>query len=250
MNMKVVHTHQSLQLRVEDFFDSSEERKKTRAFINALVEQTQAWIFGGMVRDIGLYGPDGFTSDIDLVIDWSHQNLTKALSALHIHQFTINKLGGLRFHYNGLDFDIWCIQDTWAFKNQKVKYENSDSLLKTTLMSWDSVLYDVKRKKVISTESYLQDLQRRRLELVLQETPNELGSVIRILRTIYNKQVEILGPQICDYLLHALRIHSCELLRQYEYSRYQKYSFSEGELQLLKENLLHAKSGRDTKIRL
>lgn len=66
-------------------------------------------------------------------------------------------------------------------------------------MSWDSILYDVKKKHLISPDNYLHDLHHRRLELVLQKTPNEVGSVIKILRTIYNKRVQITGPQLTDF---------------------------------------------------
>lgn len=248
MNMKVVSSHQRLKLRIEDFFEISEERKQARALIDALAEHSHAWIFGGMIRDIGLYGRGGFTSDIDLVIERSQEDLINALKTLEIHQFSVNRLGGIRFHYMSLDFDIWSIQDTWAFRNRIVKFEDTHSLLKTTLMSWDSVLYDVRNKHVISPENYLHDLHRRRLELVLQVTPNEMGSVIKILRTIYNKQVKFLGPQISNYLQQALKSYSYESLRHYEYDSYRQSSFSEDQLQTLVEALLHTRSGNDTKI--
>lgn len=80
-----------------------------------------------------------------------------------------------------------------AFKNRIVEFKDTYSLLNTTLMSWDSILYDVKKKHLISPDNYLHDLHHRRLELVLQKTPNEVGSVIKILRTIYNKRVQIPG---------------------------------------------------------
>ena len=250
MNMKVVSSHQRLKLRIEDFFDISEERKQARALIDALAKQSHAWIFGGMIRDIGLFGRGGFTSDIDLVIDLSREDLIDALKTLNIDRFCVNKLGGIRFHYKSLDFDIWSINDTWAFKNQIVEFKDSSSLLNTTLMSWDSILYDVKNRHVISPENYLHDLHRRRLELVLQKTPNEVGSVIKILRTIYNKRVQIIGPQLSVYLLQALQEHSYDQLRQYEYCSYRSSSFNNDDLQRLKENICHSESGFDIKISL
>lgn len=250
MNMKIVPNHQRLKLRIEDFFDSCEERKQAGAFIDALAGQVHTWIFGGMIRDIGLYGRKGFVSDIDLVVDSSQEALLQALQSLSIENLSMNKLGGIRFRYSGIDFDIWCIQDTWAFKNSIVKFEEPHSLLKTTLMSWDSVLYDVKRKHVISTDNYLRDLHLRRLELVLQDTPNQEGSLIRILRTIYKKHVQILGPNICDYLRHSLQSYTFDDLSMYERRRYQSCSFTEVDLLILKENLRHAISGHDTKISL
>jgi predicted nucleotidyltransferase len=246
--MKVVPNHQRLKLRIEDFFDSSEERKQARALINALAGQSHAWIFGGMIRDIGLFGRGGFKSDIDLVIELSREDLINTLKALNIDRYSMNKLGGVRFHYKGLDFDIWSINDTWAFKNRVVKFEDTHSLLNTTLMSWDSVLYDVKNKQLISPDNYLHDLHHRRLELVLQKNPNEVGSVIKILRTIYNKHVQIIGPQLSDFLLLALQMHSYDVLRQYEYCSYRSCSFNKEDLRLLTEDLCHSGSGFDVRI--
>ncbi|MCG3099364.1 hypothetical protein MAQ58_07815 [Enterobacter sp. DRP3] len=248
MNMKVVSSHQRLKLRIEDFFDISQERKQARALIDALAERSHAWIFGGMIRDIGLFGRGGFTSDIDLVIDLSRDDLINVLKTLSIDRFNVNKLGGIRFHYKSLDFDIWSISDTWAFKHRIVEFKDTSSLLNTTLMSWDSVLYDVKNKHVISPENYLHDLHRRRLELVLQKTPNEVGSVIKILRTIYNKRVQIIGPQLSLFLLQALQEHSYDQLRQYEYCSYRSSSFNNGDLQRLKENICHSETGFDIRI--
>ncbi|AOP82864.1 Uncharacterised protein [Enterobacter hormaechei] len=250
MNMKVVSSHQRLKLRIEDFFDVSEERKQARALIDALAERSHAWIFGGMIRDIGLFGRGGFTSDIDLVIDLSREELINALNRHNIECFSVNKLGGIRFHYMSLDFDIWSINDTWAFKNRIVEFKDTYSLLNTTLMSWDSILYDVKKKHLISPDNYLHDLHHRRLELVLQKTPNEVGSVIKILRTIYNKRVQILGPQLTDFLLQALHEHSFDQLRQYEYGSYRSSSFSVEDLRRLKEDLCHFRTGFDIKIRI
>lgn len=248
MSTKVALNRQRLKHRIEDFFDSCEERKEARALVEALAAQTRAWIFGGMIRDIGLFGRKGFTSDIDIVIDGNHDVLHRLLSHFHIEQVAVNKLGGVRFSYRGIDFDIWSLQETWAFKNNIIEFEEPDSLLKTTLMSWDSVLYDVRRKTVITTEYYLNDLHQKRLELVLPTNPNQAASVVRILRTIYNKHVEILGPNLCLFLSHVLHDYSYEILQEQEYRSYRSVSFSEGKLDKLIENLHHAKPGCDLKL--
>jgi len=59
-----------------------------------------------------------------------------------------------------------------------------------------------------------------RLDLVLDKTPNEQSALIRILRTIYTKQVLWLGSQMNTFLLHALRKHTYETLVRYELEHY------------------------------
>lgn len=221
MNMKVANRNDLLKRRLEDFFSSRDDRKAARDMMLALAEDTRVWIFGGMIRDIGLFGRKGFCSDIDVVIESDRGDLTNRIKKLPIEYFTVNKFGGIRFRYQEIDFDIWCLADTWAFKQQIISLEDVHSLLETTLMTWDAVLYDLQRRKVISPENYLTDLVEKRLELVLNRTPNEIGSLVKILRTIYGKEVDKLGPKLCQFLREMLRTYSGEILMRYELSHYQ-----------------------------
>ncbi len=66
------------------------------------------------------------------------------------------------------------------------------------------MLYDLRSEKIISKDNYLTDLNRRHLELVLHTNPNPSGSVTKILRTIFTKQVKSLGPELCHFLHHEL----------------------------------------------
>lgn len=221
MNMKVAYRPDLLKRRLDDFFTSCDERKAAREMIVSLAQDSHAWIFGGMIRDIGLFGRKGFRSDIDVVLDVERHQLTARLEQLSIQHRRVNKLGGIRFRYQNIDFDIWCLADTWAFKQKIIPFEDAHSLLKTTLMTWDAILYDVQRRQVISPENYLDDLIEKRLELVLEHTPNEIGSLVKILRTIYGKQVDKIGPKLCQFLLETLGNYQGDTLIRYELSHYQ-----------------------------
>lgn len=226
MSMNVAKTRYALKQRVDNFFASGEEQRAARALIDAVAAQHRAWIFGGMLRDIGLFGRDGFTSDIDIVFAGEREDLLHLLSHFHMEHFATNKLGGIRFRYRSLDFDIWCLSDTWAFKENIIPLDDVESLLHTTLMSWDAVLYDVHRGEILTPENYLHDLNNGYLELVLDATPNETGSVVKILRTIYNKRVKTLGPDLSKFLQKALLRYSYSALQHYELAHYDISSFN------------------------
>ena len=66
--MNVVSNTQQLEQRIADFFTLSDEHKKARVLLDTLACSCPAWIFGGMVRDLGLFGVEGFSSDLDIVI--------------------------------------------------------------------------------------------------------------------------------------------------------------------------------------
>lgn len=226
MNTNAVLTSKQLKQRIDAFFALRNEHQQARGLIDALADVHQSWIFGGMLRDISLFGAHGFTSDIDIVVNSSRETLVETISNLATIDFHYNKFGGIRFSYQNIDFDIWSLTDTWAFKENLIPCENATSLLKTTLMSWDAILYDLHAEKLICSENYLHDLTHRHLELVLDHNPNPTGSVSRVLRTIFTKQVKSLGPQLCNFLKKELSETNFDVLQDYELRNYRGSSFS------------------------
>ena len=81
----------------------------------------------------------------------------------------MNKFGGFRIRNAKWDIDIWTMKNTWVFAQGHVDYRNINSLLDTTLMSWDSVLYSF--------------------------PTNKIGAYVRLLRPIYGKNVVNLGEK-------------------------------------------------------
>ncbi|SIQ91879.1 hypothetical protein [Enterobacter kobei] len=244
MSMKIAHSHHHLKRRIEEFFTARDEHQTARALIEALAERHQVWIFGGMLRDITLFGGDNFTSDIDIVFDGERDELFRLLSVNVVGPWTVNKLGGIRFRFSHMDFDMWCLSDTWAFKENLIPLIDARSLFRTTLMSWDAVLYDVHRREVITPENYLDDLTRGYLEIVLRATPNETGAIVRILRTIFQKEVKTLGPMLSDFLHQMLENYEYAALAAYEHSHFNSRSFSDSQYLFLRHYLRHAERGK------
>ncbi|MRT10719.1 hypothetical protein GJV07_00240 [Enterobacteriaceae bacterium RIT711] len=223
MSMNIVQSKRNLKRRVEGFFASEkDERQAASNFIEALSMHAHVYIFGGMIRDIGLFGHNGFSSDIDLVFHGSRHKLYQALESLNIPHFTENKFGGFRLTHSRMDYDIWSLEDTWAFREDVISLHNIDSLLHTTLMTWDAVIYDINAKKIITQPNYFQDLINRRLDLVLEKNPNEKGSVVKIIRTIYGKNAATLGGKLCAFLKNHLSCYSSTELIQYERANFDK----------------------------
>ncbi|MGT0205871.1 hypothetical protein ACVOAG_17420, partial [Shigella flexneri] len=118
-------------------------------------------------------------------------------------------------------------------KEQMVVSAIASTPQNTTLMSWDAVLYDLRSEKIISKDNYLTDLNRRHLELVLHTNPNPSGSVTKILRTIFTKQVKSLGPELCHFLHHELTKKRYEVWHHYDVLHYQSSSFSRSQFNAL-----------------
>lgn len=253
--MKKNHTaphKQALKKRVNRFFSSSTQlRADVYDFVNILTKNNvfDIYVFGGLVRDIGLFGVRDFTSDVDLVVETHRTSLLKALSQLPKHTITENKFGGFRIKQGSWSFDIWCAQDTWAIKNRLVKYEDVTSLLKTTFLSWDSALFDVRNQNLICSNDYLENLVNGSLDIVLQDSPNELGSMVRLTRAIYGKGAKELKGNALDTLKTYFKKYSFEEIISYECQSYSKLFIDLSKLQSLRNEVESMPNGSSLRLK-
>lgn len=221
--MKPVKDKKALEKRVGRFFSSDMSgRHVVTTFIKYIASAYPTFIFGGMIRDIALFGLAKFDSDIDIVVDANQKDLQDLLESYHVGHLVKNKFGGFRFRIQIFDIDIWSVRDTWAFKNKVVEYTDISSVLDTTLMSWDAILYDVKNGRVICRDEYFSDLSKNRLELILDTNPNYLGSIVRVYRAIFWKGATYLGPKACKYILESYNKLSKDEIIMYETISFRK----------------------------
>ena len=123
----------------------------------------------------------------------------------------MNKFGGFRIRNAKWDIDIWTMKNTWVFAQGHVDYRNINSLLDTTLMSWDSVLYSF--------------------------PTNKIGAYVRLLRPIYGKNVVNLGEKATKSLYNFFLEVPTENIVDYEYKSYTTYYINNQKLARLKEAL-------------
>lgn len=236
--MNIVRDKHLLKRRIEYFIKSGRGgRENETALINALSEKARLYVFGGLIRDISLYSAYHFSSDIDLVFEGSKKQLYEVLSNYGLKDVHENKFGGFRVKDFSVDIDIWSFEETWAFKHQFISPKNVESLLYTTLMSWDSVLYDIQNNQIITTDSWLTDIHQGKLDLVLEHTPNASKSLMRILRTIYGKDVLILGEKLCHFLAKSLSHYSDRELVSNEREHFDSFYINRIKLNTLRKEL-------------
>ncbi|MDO6537413.1 hypothetical protein Q4524_02355 [Alteromonas stellipolaris] len=229
---------QALIKRVSRFFNSNTwDKAPVNVLIDSLTQKADTYIFGGMIRDIGLFGLNKFNSDIDIVFNGNKKLLIESFKSVNIENYQENKFGGFRVKSSKWDIDIWTTHDTWAFKNGLVDFNNVGSLLNTTLMTWDSVLFNLETKELIFKDGYLDDLISGRLELVLSENPNEISSLVRFLRAIFGKNVNTLGEKATNFVIMLLAKFSAEEIINYEDDSYSKKYISLSRLSDFKKSL-------------
>tara|TARA_R110001583_G_scaffold81974_1_gene218066 strand:+ start:1764 stop:2549 length:786 start_codon:yes stop_codon:yes gene_type:complete len=237
---KIAKDKAALRKRVARFFEyGNSNRNEVRGLVEALISGYPVYVFGGMIRDICLEGIQGFKSDIDLVFDSSKKELEKIIAKYSIDNITPNKFGGYRIRKNSWDVDIWCLEDTWAFREGFVKNDNIESLFETTLLTWDAAIYDIEARKLSVSPMFFEHLLKGKVDVVLSQNPNEIGATVRILRAIYAKNARIIGLNAANVLMKNFeRFGDLDILEQ-EKSSYSNLVLTISKIQKIKSLLRH-----------
>ena len=199
-------------------------------------------VFGGLLRDIALYGGGKFNSDIDLVVDCS-PDILFAFFEKHGGLLGRNHFGGYRVKVGGWSIDVWPMKETWAFVSGYVDYVDRESLLLTTITNWDAIAFSFKDEALISGHDYIDSLRRRELDIVLVENPNRLGAFLRVLKLIFDKQVEVLLPKALMYLKDGFSEFSSRELYVFQVQAFNRVYFSEQEIESFRAEVFSMSAG-------
>lgn len=162
------------------------------------------YLFGGVLRDLALFGEKGFNSDIDIVVDGDWELAYPKLLRIGA---SINKFGGLRFFYNNQSIDMWLAKETWAVKQGLVQYKGIASLLDTTVLNWDAILMNWRTKSFLCCSDFFNDLQNGYMDIVLEPNPNPLGMLVRVMRHILQKDADTISYHVYEYLCRSIDMY-------------------------------------------
>lgn len=186
-------------------------------FVCAAVPLGDVYLFGGIIRDLALFGRKGFNSDVDLVVEGEWSSLIPYIESLGAEK---NKFGGYRFYLDRLPVDIWQAKETWAFKEGLVEYKGIGSLPKTTVLNWDAILMDWRTRQFICQPEYFEDIKNRKLDVVLEQNPNPLGMAVRVFRHLWMKDAEKISVSAVKYLARTAKTFSFDEINQAEINSY------------------------------
>ena len=209
----------ALSKRVKRFLQREYDKDKHLADLFRRIESLgNVYLFGGILRDIALYGIAEFGSDIDIV--YTGKTSEVDLSTVGFVSAPRNRFGGIRIKTQRWFVDVWDAQQSWAFIQGYRKYRSIESLLDTTITNWERILYRVDGGELICDDNYFSDLQQRYLDVVLEENPNALGMYIRLLRAYAIKDASILSNKAAQIIGEGLSAYSFEEMNDYEKAHY------------------------------
>lgn len=175
------------------------------------------YLFGGVLRDLALFGRRGFHSDVDIVVEGSWGWLESYLEGVGAVR---NKFGGYRLFVGDWPIDVWNAEDTWAIRRGLVSYAGIASLTKTTVLNWDAVLMNWRTGSFVCDANYLTTLRDRALDIVLEDNPNPIGMAVRVLRHLSSKDARRVGLRAITYLERVTSEFSYVELKNSEVASY------------------------------
>ncbi|WP_215113179.1 hypothetical protein [Exiguobacterium sp. s63] len=145
--------------------------------INFLMNQSTVLVFGGTVREAYFFNENISPRDFDLVLVDYKGNLYNDLLSLG-YNTTKNKFGGIKIKVNNNSFDVWKIEETWAFKNNYVKFDSVEDLYKTVYLNIDGIFYDL-NNELLYSEMFEEAIKTGEIDIVLSENPQEMLNIMR-----------------------------------------------------------------------
>lgn len=182
--MTIAPTTAILKRRLDRYlwWDENLANKRLRAVLEYHFSQFDEFaIVGGMVRDFARVGKTGFVSDVDLVVnapDAKVADMAKAVGA------RVNAFGGYSISSQGWNVDFWALGNTWAVREGLVEAKTLGDFTRSTFFNYDAVVYDVRRRRVLCDESYLDRLHGKEMEVNLLPNPTIVGNLFRAIRRV------------------------------------------------------------------
>lgn len=171
------------------------------------------------------------------------ENVHTAYSFLQsiMQDATVYLFGGYKIVFeNNLVFDVWNLEDTWAFKTKRLPM-SAENLMKSVYLNIDSLVYSVNTDTYLKScdELYSAIKRDRQIDILYDETPFEHLNLLRalVLRKKYDMLLsERLKTKFNEF--YALyRRDTIKLLLELELSHYNSMILSERELQIVNQEL-------------
>ncbi|MGW8892054.1 hypothetical protein ACWGMM_10020, partial [Bacillus subtilis] len=96
------------------------QNSETLKVVETLSTTGNLLFFGGSIRDLCM-APEvnKMPRDFDIAINFKNEEKFSAL--IGNYNYKKNRFGGYKFSISNIDFDVWDLNNTWAFKNKHLK---------------------------------------------------------------------------------------------------------------------------------
>ena len=163
---------------------------KLDSFIKELANYGEVIFLGGFVRDVYL-DVDYPVRDIDIVFNKNSTVETRDVLKIFANDIDQNRFNGFKFTINDIKIDLWQLSDTWAYRENKMKYGH-DRLVDTTYLKMDSISYNYNLNEM-DAKKFDDVIESRILDIVLMDNPDKELNLVKNLvqKKKYEKLLDI-----------------------------------------------------------
>jgi len=183
--LKVAADHATVKRRIDDYLwrDSSMPVSRLRRILEShFLHFDEVGIVGGLARDFSRLGRRGFRSDVDLVINAPASSVARLAEQLNAQE---NRFGGFAFCHPHWKVDFWALETTWAARAGHVSVCRIEDVIQSTFFDSDSIVYDLKRRRIITSQGYFQRMAEGVLDIQLEPNPSVQGNLLRAIRRMF-----------------------------------------------------------------
>lgn len=164
----------------KEFYKLLNNYPQANELINCLNDCGEVLLFGGAVREFNDSRFNNTPRDFDIVIKKSDKDIDLD-NLLNKFYYKKNRFNGYKIKADSLEFDIWEIENTWAFKEKKVNCsedEYIEKLQETVFLNIDSVIYNI-TKQQLHNNRYEEAMKYKVLDVVLIDNPYVELNILR-----------------------------------------------------------------------
>ncbi|MGE7913256.1 hypothetical protein [Lysinibacillus xylanilyticus] len=150
----------------------------TLDFIDELSSVGDLLFFGGSVRDICIFQDKAaMPRDFDIAIKFKQKDRFNSLTERY--SYKQNRFGGYKFIVSNVEFDIWDLENTWAFKHTNLTPSEAN-LAKSVYLNIDGIVYNF-NKAILYDDVFKSSIEDNKLDITLEENPQIELNLLRAL---------------------------------------------------------------------
>jgi hypothetical protein len=193
-------------------FDQLTTCPEVNSLFRELTDCGQVVIFGGAIRDWFL---GNVPKDIDMVSDASNIDL----KLLNKYPGRKNSFGGYKIKVGNVEFDIWNVESTWAFKHDVSFKKTLSEIPQTSFFNYDAVIFHTTTHQIMESV-FNTGLESKILDIVYEPNPYPVyvTSKAFIMAQKYNLSF---SDRLKQYLLRRIDLSYSEN----DFIRYQQLNY-------------------------
>lgn len=194
--MYKVMTHKGFN-RVAEYIDEIRQQETVDKFFNKLESYGNIVIIGGSIRDIAINQKK--PRDIDIIVDTDAIYIDDVFEGM---KYSRNRFGGYKAVYNQQEFDVWSINNNWAFK-RNILDALVENIPKGCFYNLDATYFNLSTG--VGDADYFNDaLFKKQLDIVLDEEhvyANPFPEINIIRALVLRKQYDVsFSKKVLSYI--------------------------------------------------